>query len=188
MKIGAIGAGKIGGTLGAKWAAAGHDVVYGLRNPSKKPGAKSFDDAIAGADVVLLAIPGSAVVDFVRQHANKLDGKIVIDATNNFGAASFNSWPEVSQAIHNAKLYRAFNCLGFDVFADPVLGGEQVDLFYAGPETDKDDVEQLIRDVGLRPIWVGGSDQVDVIDGVLKLWSTLAQKRGRRIAFKLISD
>lgn len=40
----------------------------------------------------------------------------------------------------------------------------------------------------MRPIWVGGTDQVGVIDGVLMLWYTLAQKRGRRIAFKLIAE
>ena len=39
-----------------------------------------------------------------------------------------------------------------------------------------------------RPIRVGGPDQVEVVDGVLRLWFTLAQSRGRRIAFKLISD
>jgi len=43
-------------------------------------------------------------------------------------------------------------------------------------------------DAGLRPVWVGGADQADTIDGVLRLWYTLSRARGRRIAFKLISD
>ena len=49
-------------------------------------------------------------------------------------------------------------------------------------------VERLIEDAGLRPIRVGGTEHVEVVDGVLRLWFTLAQSRGRRIAFKLISD
>jgi 8-hydroxy-5-deazaflavin:NADPH oxidoreductase len=189
MKIGVIGAGKIGGTIGGKWEAAGHEVAYGLRDPSKRKGAKTIDQALSGAEVVLLAVPGAAVSQFVHDHAKGLDGKVVVDATNNFGAKSFHSWSELASTAPSAKLYRAFNSLGWDVFANPVLGGQQADLFYAGAEgASKQVVEKLISDAGLRPIWVGGPDQVDTVDGLLRLWSTLSGKRGRRIAFKLISD
>ena len=189
MKIAVIGAGKIGGTIGDKWASAGHTVVYGLRDPSKKKGAKPFDQALEGAEMVLLAVPGAAVAEFVRDHADKLDGKILIDATNNFRAASLNAWPELSTAAPQAQLFRAFNNLGWEIFANPVVGGIQADLFYAGPEgRGMETVERLISDVGLRPIWVGGADQAGTIDGVLRLWYTLSGIRGRRLAFKLISD
>lgn len=184
MRIAVIGAGRIGGTIGGRWAAAGHEVVYGLRETSKKQGAKPIADALRSADTVLLAIPGAAVVQFAQQHAKELDGKVVIDATNNFGGASMNSWPEISSVLPKAKLYRAFNIYGWDVFANPALGGEAPDLFYAGPD---DVIEQLIADAGVRPVRVGGTDAVDVVDGVLRLWFTLAQSRGRRIAFKLIA-
>jgi len=185
MKIAVIGAGRIGGTIGGKLEAAGHEVVYGLRDPSKKKGAKPIADALRSADTVLLAIPGAAVVQFAHQHAKELDGKLVIDATNNLGGASTHSWPEISALAPNARLYRAFNTYGFDVFAEPLIGGERPDLFYAGPD---DAIEPLIADAGVRPIRVGGTDAVDVVDGVLRLWFTLAQSRGRRIAFRLLSD
>lgn len=189
MKVAVIGGGKIGGTIGGKWEAAGHEVVYGLRDPSKKKGAKPMGEALKSADVVLLAIPGNAVEDFVREHVTDLDGKVVIDATNNFGGPAMNCWPQLRSVVPNAHLYRAFNSYGFDVFADPNLGGQQPDLFYAGPEgAHQKTVEQLIADVGVRPIRVGNSDQADVVDGVLRLWFTLAQSRGRRIAFRLLSD
>ncbi|OLB97853.1 MAG: hypothetical protein AUI15_11615 [Actinobacteria bacterium 13_2_20CM_2_66_6] len=129
------------------------------------------------------------MVDFVCEHKKGLDGKVLIDATNNFGAPSMNSWPDISKIVPNGHLYRAFNSLGVDVFANPELGGEKADLFYAGPDgAPNEKVERLIEDAGLRPIRVGGTEQVDVVDGVLRLWFTLAQSRGRRIAFKLISD
>jgi predicted dinucleotide-binding enzyme len=189
MKIASIGAGRIGGTVGGRWAKAGHDVVYGLRDPSKREAAKPIGQALDGAEVVLLAIPGSSTVEFVREHAKDLAGKIVIDATNDFRAARFNSWPDLTAATPTAQLYRAFNTLGSDVFADPLLGGVQADLFYCGPEGRGGDVvERLIVDAGLRPIRVGGVDQVDTVDGVLRLWAVLSRVRGRRIAFKLISD
>jgi predicted dinucleotide-binding enzyme len=189
MRVAVIGAGNIGGTIGSKWEKAGHEVVYGLRDPAKKKGAKSIAEALKGADAVLLALPGGDVVEFVKQNAKDLDGKIVIDATNNFRAASFNSWAELGTLIPGAHLYRAFNSLGWDVFANPTLGGTQADLFFAGPDgNNRTAVEKLITDVGMRPIWVGGTDQVGTIDGVLRLWHTLSGLRGRRIAFKLISD
>jgi predicted dinucleotide-binding enzyme len=189
MKVAVIGAGRIGGTIGGRWEEAGHEVAYGLRHPDKKPGAKSISEALRSSDVVLLAIPGEAVVQFASDNAEDLDGKIVIDATNHFGGPAMNCWTELGLALPNAKLYRAFNSYGWDVFAEPVLGGTHVDLFYAGAEgEDKDAVEQLISDVGVRPIWVGGAEQAETVDGVLRLWFTLSRLRGRRIAFKLISD
>jgi 8-hydroxy-5-deazaflavin:NADPH oxidoreductase len=185
MKIAVIGAGRIGGTIGGRWEAAGHEVVYGLREPSKKNGAKPIAEALKPADAVLLAIPGNAVSQFAREHAKELDAKVVIDATNNFGGASMHSWSEMSAAIPKARLYRAFNTYGWDVFENPSIGGEVPDLFYAGPD---DEIERLIVDAGLRPVRVGGTDTVDVVDGVLRLWFTLARHRGRRIAFRLIAD
>jgi 8-hydroxy-5-deazaflavin:NADPH oxidoreductase len=65
MRIAVIGKGNIGGTLGSRWRAAGHDVVYGARDGSGQgPGgapARSIGDALKDAEVVLLAVPGQAV-------------------------------------------------------------------------------------------------------------------------------
>jgi 8-hydroxy-5-deazaflavin:NADPH oxidoreductase len=186
MRVAVIGAGRIGGTLGGTWEKAGHEVIYGLRDPSKHKGAKSFSESLSSAGTVLLAIPGNAVVAFAREHAKDLDGKVVIDATNNFAnPAAMNSWGELSKVLPKARLYRAFNEYGWDVFANPKLGGETPDLFYAGPG---DEIDELISDAGLNPVRVGGAETVDVVDGVLRLWFTLAQSRGRRIGFKLLSD
>ena len=188
MKIAVIGAGKVGGTLGGKWETAGHEVVYGLRDPSKKKGAQSIADALGTGEVVLLAIPGDAVVDLVHEHATALDGKVVIDATNNFSGAAMHSWAECQPVMPKARLYRAFNSYGWDVYADPVIGGQQADLFYAGPDDGLETVERLIADVGLRPVRVGDTDQAATIDGVLRLWFALVRSRGRHIALKLLTD
>jgi len=189
MKIATVGAGNIGGTLGDAWTKAGHEVVYGLRDPSKRTDSQPIGRALDGAEAVLLALPGSATVDFVREHAKALDGRIILDATNDFRAPRFNSWPELTAAIPAAQLYRAFNTLGWDIFAKPLVGDVQADVFYCGPEgRGREVVEQLIGDAGLRPIWVGGVDQVDTVDGLLRLWMVLSRARGRRIAFKLLSE
>src|SRR5438552_18803363 len=91
------------------------------------------------------------MVDFVSEHKKGLDGKVLIDATNNFGAPSMNSWPDVSEIVPNAHLYRAFNSLGVDVFANPELGGETAELFYAAPDGALNEkAERLNEDASLR--------------------------------------
>jgi predicted dinucleotide-binding enzyme len=188
MKIAVIGAGHLGGTIGGVWEKAGHEVVYGLRDPSKKPGAKAIADSLRGAEAVLLAVPAAATRQFVQDHAEQLDGKILIDATNDFTGETFHQWHAIEKAVPHAHLFRAFNGYGWDVFANPQIGGERPDLFYAGPEASRSAVEGLIRDAGLEPVWVGGQDAVEIVDGVLKLWFTLSRRLGRHIAFKLITD
>jgi predicted dinucleotide-binding enzyme len=77
------------------------------------------------------------------------------------------------------------------MFDRPLVGGLAADLFYCGPDGDaRATVEQLITDIGLRPVWVGGPEEVEVVDGVLRLWLTLVMKQGqgRRLAFKLIQE
>jgi predicted dinucleotide-binding enzyme len=148
MRIAVIGAGNIGGTLGDKWTKAGHEVVYGVRQPDRAD-QTSPADAVAGADVVVLAIPGPAAKDVIRSLGDSLAGKVIIDATNDMqGSGKLHGLDELNDAAHPA---RAFNTLGWECFADPVIGGQQADLLYAAEEgRSKEVAEQLIRDVGRR--------------------------------------
>jgi predicted dinucleotide-binding enzyme len=88
-------------------------------------------------------------------------------------------------------VFRAFSTLGWENFAEPLIGGLQADLFYAGPEGDADAVvAALIADVGLRPVRVGDRGQLDLLENLTVLWFTFVfqQGRSRHLAFKLISD
>src|SRR6516225_3622921 len=102
MRIAVIGTGRIGGTLGQRWQAAGHDVVYGSRQGAGEgPGGApmlAIGEALASADAVLLAVPGRAVADVIGPHGAALAGKIVIDATNNIGQAAVNARAAVATA------------------------------------------------------------------------------------------
>lgn len=203
MKIGVLGSGNIGGTLGKKWVQTGHDVVFGVRdtNSSKvkalleavdgKASADTVANTIAFGDVVLLAIPWSAVEAIVKANAEAIDGKIVIDASNNFGGPVVNNVEAVLAEAPAARVFRAFNSLGWENFEDPQFGETQVDLFYCGSNDEaRRAVEELIKDVGLRPVWAGDLDQVQLVDNIGSLWVTLAfrQGMGRRLAFKLLTD
>ena len=185
-RIGVIGGGNIGETIGSAWQRAGHDVVYASRSP-QPPQTVAIADAIAGAEVVLFAVPGAAMPSLLAEHGQALAGRVVIDATNDVGAERLDHADAYASAP-GARFVRAFNTLGFELFADPSIGGEVADLFWCGPEDAG--AEQLIADVGLRPVRVGDIDAVDVVDGVGRLWLTLVFRQGRprRLAFRLLAD
>jgi predicted dinucleotide-binding enzyme len=186
MRIAVIGAGNIGRTLGAKWTAAGHQVVYGVRSPGA-PDTASVEDAVATAAVVTLAVPGAAAKDVLATLGTALAGKVGIDATNDIeGTGKLHALEELTDGAHPV---RAFNTLGWENFADPVIDGVIADLFYAAEEGQAKEVaHRLIADVGLRPIWLGGLDAFDLVDSLTQLWFTLAfqRKLGRRLAFKML--
>lgn len=190
MRIAVIGTGNIGGTLGSAWTRAGHHVVMGSRNPSETgpdaPPAVAISAALDRAEAVLLAIPARGVDEFLAAHAPALDGTLVIDATNNIGAASASAAAAIKQAAPGARYVRAFNTLGWENFAEPTFDGLAADLFFSAAEADRDLVETLISDVGLRPAYVG-PDKQDLVDNLLPLWFTLAQLRGtRHIALRVL--
>lgn len=186
MKIAVIGAGNIGRTLGGKWAAAGHEVVYGVRSPGA-PGTAAITDAVDRAEVVLLAVPGTGAKDLLASLGAALAGKVVIDATNDIqGAGKLHALDELADGAHPV---RAFNTLGWENFADPMFDGVAADLFYAAEEGHAKEVaDTLIADVGLQPVWLGGVDTIDVVDSLTRLWFLLAfqRKLGRRLAFKML--
>jgi 8-hydroxy-5-deazaflavin:NADPH oxidoreductase len=187
MRIAVIGAGNIGRTLGAKWAAAGHEVVYGVRNPAGA-GQASVSDAVTGTEVVLIAVPGTAAKDVLAALGPALVGKVVVDASNDVQGGKLHALDDLPEGAHPV---RAFNTLGWENFADPVVAGVQADLFYAAEDGRPREVaERLIRDVGLEPVWLGGVEALELVDSVTRLWFTLAFQRGlgRRLAFKVLVE
>jgi predicted dinucleotide-binding enzyme len=191
MRIAVIGKGNIGGSLGGKWRAAGHDVVYGARDGSGEgPGGApvlGIGDALKDADVVLLAVPGQVVPDVVSEHRAALAGKTVIDAVNRIGAPEFDSRAIIADAAPQARYVRAFNTLGWENFVNPLPG---TDLFFAADPAARATVEELIEAVGLRPAFVGDVSATATVDALLPLWFALVQQNdgNRRLALRLVTE
>src|SRR5262245_27201582 len=101
-RIGVIGSGNIGGTIGEAWRRAGHEVTYASRSPNP-PRTVAVADAIAGADVVLLALAGDGVPRLLAEHGAALDGRVVIDATNDVGAERLNHADVYAQSAPGAR-------------------------------------------------------------------------------------
>lgn len=202
MKITVLGTGNIGATLGKKWAGQGHEVTFGVRDVTAAkhqtlletiPGQATIAptvEAAAAAEVVVLAIPGAAVKETMAQLGSTLADKLIIDATNQITQADMSAIATITAAAPQAKLFRAFNTLGWENFETPELGGAQIDLFYCGqPDAGRETVAQLIADIGLRPVYLGGLDKAPILDALTRLWFTLGyeQGHGRRLAFKMLT-
>jgi len=199
--IAVIGSGKIGAGLARAWAATGHAVTFGTRSQAKpelvelaeRIGAEraAIDDAVRDSDVVVFAIPGVEMAAALSRLGSTLEGKSVIDAANNVRGERMNSATAVSEAAPGALYYRAFSSYGWEQIERPVVDGIPADQFFCGPDgPPRATIEQLITDIGFRPVWVGGPEDVDVVDGLLRLWFTMVMKHGhsRRLAFRMLEE
>jgi predicted dinucleotide-binding enzyme len=179
MRIGIIGAGRIGGNLARVLSAAGHEITVSFSRDTSKLGelaagigaqAGTPAEAVRQADAVVSAVPWPAV-DIALGQVGDLRGKLVIDTTNQFTRAGIPDLGGDSGARHNArkapaaKWAKAFNTLtaGFQASSAGRAGPDRVVMFYA---TDHEDVvatvERLISDAGFDPVRTGGLDRNDV--------------------------
>jgi predicted dinucleotide-binding enzyme len=202
MQIAVIGAGNIGRTLGGAWMRAGHQVSFGVRDPSAATAQQtrseidaqarvlSIVEALDPAEVVVLALPGAAVDDFLAAYGPSLAGKVIVDAANRGfgGSGAMNSVDAIRARAEPAGVVRAFNSVGWENLADPTFDGITADLLYCATPAAQAVAEELIRGVGLRPVLVGDLDQVHLVDMLTGLWAALAygQGRGRHLAFKVL--
>jgi len=202
LKIAVLGAGNIGGTLGRKWSAAGHQVAFGVSDPngprSQALRAELGDrvkigtvtDALEAGEVVVMALPGGAMEATITTNAAQLDGCIIIDTANRMGGGPMNSLATFQAHTPRAQVYRAFNTLGWENFADPLFSGIPADLFYCGPGGDSNDIiTRMIEDIGLRPMYLGDNSQTDLVDAVGRIWFALVfgQHKSRHLAFKVLT-
>ena len=117
-------------------------------------------------------------------------GKIVVDATLKFRSPEMNSLAVLKEKAPAAHLVRAFSTLGWENFANPRLGGATIDLFFCAQAEARPAAEQLIGDVGLRPVYLGDIDAAPTVDGLTRAWFAMvsSQGRGRRLALKMMQE
>lgn len=174
MNIGIIGTGNMGGGLGKNWAAKGHRVKFGSRDPQKArplvesagPNASvgSISEAATFGEVVLLATPWSATTEALKT-AGSLSGKVLIDCTNPL-APDFMSLAvghttsgaeEVARWAPGARVVKAFNTVFASVVrAAPQLPPPKPTIFCCGDDAAaKKTVAQLAGEIGFEPVDAG---------------------------------
>jgi hypothetical protein len=208
MRIGIIGAGSVGGTLGQGWAKKGHEVLFGVRDPAdpkvqkvladagKAASAGSVAEAGGFGEVLVLATPWEATEDALRQ-AGDLDGKIVFDCTNPLKPglagvevpAAGSAGQQVAAWAPGARVVKVFNTTGFNNMADPDYGGQGSSMFYCGNDKEAKAVaHRLAQDLGFDPVDAGPLSNAGLLESLAMLWIWLAYPggQGRDIAFKLL--
>jgi predicted dinucleotide-binding enzyme len=176
MRIGIIGAGRIGGNAARLFADAGHEVLLSnsrdpesLRTLAEEigPGASvgTVAEAAAFGPVALLSVPWSRVQEVIDEAAG-LAGTIVIDTTNQYAGGGLEELPQGKTAAQlnaarapGARWTKSFNTLtsGFQASAAGRTGDDRVALFYCGNDEEASDVVAgLIEDAGFAAIRVGG--------------------------------
>ena len=196
MRIAILGAGHVGSTLGRLWHAAGHDVTFAARDAARprtlaaelgeRAHAASAADAVAGAEAVLVAVPGPAVTD-VLQAAGPLDGRAMIDAANSFRRQQV-TLRSLADAFPRARWVRAFNSLSASIMADDNHREPPWVVFLSGDEEAKPVVAQLIRDAGFDPVDLGGIDDSRLQDPGSALWlNTLTQDEAAALVARIKS-
>ena len=207
MKIAIIGAGNVGGALGANWASKGHDILFGVRDPKAektqtlvgKIGAKakavSPAEAAAAADVIVLSTPWPATEAAIRSMGN-LKGKIILDATNPLTRGPDGISLEIGHSISagekvqgwaaGASVFKSLNTTGFGNMANPVFNGVKSVMFVAGDDAAaKPKVLALVGDLGFEVIDAGPLRNARLLEAHAMLWIDLALVRGQGRDFAL---
>ena len=171
--IAIIGTGNVGNAIGSGAAKAGYDVVFTGRDADKArtvavaAGARTAAtarEAVAAADIVVLAVPYTSIAEIAAEIAPVAAGKIVIDPTNPIKpdysglstGGNTSAAEELARLLPESKVVKAFNTIFAGNTARPQALGFQLDsLFATDDETAKDAVCGLSGSIGFRPVHVG---------------------------------
>lgn len=203
MRIGIIGAGNIGGSLGAGWAKGGHEVMFGARDPNSDKTRKALEaagtdvkvgtpaEAAAFGEVVVLAVPWPNVREVIPAMGD-LSGKILVDTTNRFTPPSPDDGPfaaaDVAKLAGGAKVVKAFNTLGWEGLVDPTFSGHRVATFVCADDADaRQTVMDLATELGLDAKDCGALANAQHVEGMGKVWVYLMRNgAGRDMAFTVL--
>jgi hypothetical protein len=177
MKIGIIGSGHVGSALGGVWAKAGNEVMFSSRdldNDKKlaaEVGAKARagtpQQAAAFGQVILFAVPYSALPELVKSLGDSLKGKVVINASNPFPQRDgeiANQAREQGTGLFDAHLLpgalvvRAFNAVPAARMASAHEDPGKIGMPIAGDKQAIEIASRLVREAGFEPIVVGGPE------------------------------
>jgi len=196
-KIGIVGSGHIGGTLGILFAKAGYEVLFSSRHPDtlknlvKTAGLRACAGTVAEAaafgDVIVLSVPLKAVPVLALELKEALKGKIVIDTSNPYperdGAIAEEARKEpggmgtfLARLLPGVRVIRAFNTVYFeDLKRTTTTSGEKIGIPIAGD--DKEGLEaavELVERAGLDPVIVGGLSASKLFDVGTAVYATSA--------------
>jgi 8-hydroxy-5-deazaflavin:NADPH oxidoreductase len=195
MRIGIIGSGMMGSTLGLLWARAGHEVYFSSRHPTKLaaiveragPGARagSVEEAAGFGEAIFLGVPFGALPELGARLAPLVGGKVVLDAGNAFPARDGAIAREVvagrrgsgaytAARLPGARVVKAFNTVYFKALeSEAHRVGERIGVPLASDDTEALQVAAgLVRDAGFAPVVVGPLETAKRFDVGSAVWNS----------------
>jgi predicted dinucleotide-binding enzyme len=212
MKIGILGSGDVAKSLGAGFLKHGHEVTLGSRDPgklkdwaAKTRGARlgTFEEAAKTAEIVVLAVKGTAATDALRAAGSgNLARKVVIDATNPiadappengvlkyFTSLDQSQMERLQREFEQARFVKAFNSVGSACMVNPEFKGGRPTMFICGDdETAKRTVSGILDQFGWEVADMGHAVAARAIEPLCMLWCIPGfLKNDWRHAFKLLT-
>ncbi|HEY9261356.1 NADPH-dependent F420 reductase [Chitinophaga sp.] len=196
MKIGIIGSGIVGQTLGAAFLQEGHEVMLGSRTPEKeevqqwqsknaKGQTGTFDATAQFGELLILSVGGGAALSAVELAGiPNFSGKTVIDTTNPIASAppedgvlkfftdiNGSLMEKIQQLIPEANVVKAFNSVGGPLMYKPQLSGGTPTMFICGNSTTaKQTVTDILTDFGWETADMGVAAAARAIEPLCILW------------------
>jgi predicted dinucleotide-binding enzyme len=214
MRVGILGSGTVGQTLGKGFAEHGHDVKMGSRAPGKPevvqwktgtPGTVStgtFAEAAEHGELLVLCCLGTAAGEVIDLAGlAHFDGKVLIDATNPldfskgmppglFVGLTDSLGERVQKKLPRARVVKCFNTVPNSLMIRPAIKGTTATMMIAGnDDSAKSDVVAILGEFGWTDtVDVGGIDGARWLEALTALWVRVASKLGNfNCAFKVLS-
>jgi len=197
MKIGILGSGIVGRVLGNAFITEGHEVMLGTRdvqkadvvkwmaeNPAAKAG--SFEETAAFGELVVLATSGDITAEVIKMAGNpNFSNKVVIDAANPidhtkppvngvlpyFTTTDESLMEQLQKLLPDAKLVKAFNCVGNGFMYKPDFGGQKPTMFICGNDDEaKATVTTILDAFGWETEDMGKVEAARAIEPLCILW------------------
>jgi predicted dinucleotide-binding enzyme len=194
-KIGVIGSGVVGQVLADGFLKHGYEVMRGTRDPAKladwkgKAGPKGSTGTMAEAanfaDLVVLAVKGSAALDVVKACGDGLTGKAVLDATNPIaddkppvkGVLRFftnldeSLMEKLQVAAPGAHFVKCFSSVGNVHMVNPDFGGTRPSMFICGDDAGaKEQTKKILDQFGWETEDMGAIEAARAIEPLCMLW------------------
>lgn len=209
LRIGILGSGSAGRTLGDGFLGRGHEVMLGSRDPATLqswlaaagPSARagSFADAAHFGRLIVLSVLGSAAEDVLRLAGpDNFHGKIVVDASDPldfssgrpglFVGTTDSLGERVQRLLPHANVVKALNTVVAEVMVDPSLTGGEPDMFIAGDSDQaKGTVAALLAEFGWPVVDMGGIESARWLEALSLAWVVYSHRTGKtHHAFKLV--
>jgi len=210
MRIGMLGTGMVGATVGRRLVETGHEVRMGSRTAggatakawvsSVGAGASegTFADAAAFGEVVVNATGGLVSIEaLTAAGADNLAGKPLLDVSNPLDFS--DGFPpkvvqndgrsvgeQIQAAFPSARVVKTLNTMNADVMVHPRSLPGHHSVFVAGDDADAKKVAMaLASEIGFRPEDAGGLANAKVLEEMVKVWVALSNVHGRTVGFAI---